>query len=728
MSYIALVLVQLLSVGSADAQPTVFWFNDPVGPDETVLVTGSDLDAVTAVTVSRVSFPDSKPEQGEPRSAELVQRNAQSLKFVIPKDFAPGIFRFTLVHPEGIVSARLNLPTVYWTQASLGDAVLPGGLVRVFGRNIVRRLEGAQLVLLPDGDGPPVPATVSEGSLWRGTFRVPDQLPSGAYHLRLSNGDGTKDEFVDAGSIHVSAAAPESRPSFNVREYGAIGDGTINSTRAIKTALDAAQRSGGGTVYFPRGRYLVSESLLIPPGVGIRGERTDLVNLVWPDAADPLDVLIAGTSRFSIEDLTIYASNHGHIVSGGFFRDVPVPDASDIAIRRVRIRASAFRGHMQPEETYQRMLKLDKRYPDSPDTIRLSGNRLVVSDCDVVGSGRSLYLFKASNVVVSGNTLNNGRHGWYSISGSDRVIFENNIISAADLQGTGGSINTLSADVTSSENVFFGRNTFKGMYGWDREAVTTDGSGGFYFGQAVSVASDRLSLPGAANERVVATSWVGAVVMVVDGRGAGQAARVARFDGGSAEARMSVLLDRKLAVDLDATSTVTITQMRQNYLIVDNLFEDVGVAAQAYGTALNHVIAGNVSVRTGGFFARALIYYHFQASWQVQLLDNRIVEGNVYQAGPDRTIASGEAVIAVQAVRPPGMLKLPPLVRAVIIRGNQLDEDAHIEVTGVVPTFPGVRDVVVEANFIGASRVGLRIDRGVQWWIERRNIVNRIPR
>jgi hypothetical protein len=234
-------------------------------------------------------------------------------------------------------------------------------------------------------------------------------------------------------------------------------------------------------------------------------------------------------------------------------------------------------------------------------------------------------------------------------------------------------------------------------------------------------------LPGAPNERVVAPNWFGAVVMVVDGLGAGQFARVARFDGASHDAPMSVLLDRKLAVDLDATSQVTITQMQQQYLIVDNVFEDVGVV-QSYGTALNHVFADNVSVRTGGFFARALFYYHFQPSWQIQFLDNRIVEGNAYQAGPDRTIASGEALIGIQAVRPPGMLNQPPLVRAVIIRGNRLEQDSHIEVTGVSPVFPGIRDVIVEANTIGASRVGLHVDRGVQWWIERRNAVNRIPR
>lgn len=724
---IALALSALI-VASAAAQPSMFWFNDPVGPDETVIVTGAELDTVTAINVSRVADGSAPTEPAVPRSVELLQQNAQSVKFVVPKEFAKGIYRFTLEYPKGKMSARLNLPTVYWAQTARGDIVSPGGVVQLFGRNIVRRSETAKLALIPETGGQPVMVPASSGGLWCGSFAVPEALPLGDYRLRLSNGDGGDQDFVDAGRIHVVAAAAETRPSFNVRDYGAIGDGIVNSAFAIRAAVDAAQQAGGGTVYLPRGRYLMTGMLILPPGVSLKGERTDIVNLVWQDAENPPEALIAGTTNFAIEDLTIYASRHGPIVTGGFLKDQPLPQASDIAIRRVRIRASAFRGHLTPLQTYQRMFYLEQHYGQYLDTIRLTGNRLTVSDCDLVGSGRALFLLKATNAVVSGNVLNNGRFGWYSITGSSRVIFERNVVSAADLEGSGGSLNNLWPDVTGSENVIFDHNTFKSIYGWDREAVGTDGGGGFYFGPATSLAPDRLSLTGPANEQVIATTWVGAIVMVADGQGAGQFARVARFDPAGDDKPMSVTLDRKLAVNLDATSVVTVVQMHQNYLVVDNTFEDVGVATVFYGTGLNHVLAGNVSVRSGGFFTRGMFYHHFQPNWQVQILNNRITEGNTYQAGPDRTTASGEALIAVQAVRPQAYMKQPPLVRGVIVRSNRMDEDSHIEVTGVSPAFPGIRDVVVEDNVIAASRAGLVIDRGVLLTTERHNTVNRIPR
>lgn len=43
---------------------------------------------------------------------------------------------------------------------------------------------------------------------------------------------------------------------FNVRDFGAKGDGTSNDTPAINGAIQAAEASGGGTVRFPAGQYL----------------------------------------------------------------------------------------------------------------------------------------------------------------------------------------------------------------------------------------------------------------------------------------------------------------------------------------------------------------------------------------------------------------------------------------------------------------------------------------
>jgi polygalacturonase len=49
------------------------------------------------------------------------------------------------------------------------------------------------------------------------------------------------------------AAAMAAR--FNVKSYGAIGDGSANDTQALQATIDAAGEAGGGEVYFPDGTY-----------------------------------------------------------------------------------------------------------------------------------------------------------------------------------------------------------------------------------------------------------------------------------------------------------------------------------------------------------------------------------------------------------------------------------------------------------------------------------------
>src|SRR5215469_10882435 len=145
-------VLQFLWIANASAQPAIFWFNDPVGPDETVLVTGADLNEVTSATVVRLADQGSTSVAEQQTPVPILQANPLSLKFVIPKEFAPGIYRFTLNYERGSLSRRLNLPTIYWTQGNLGEATSPAGWIQIFGRDIVRRPDRAQLELLRDGE------------------------------------------------------------------------------------------------------------------------------------------------------------------------------------------------------------------------------------------------------------------------------------------------------------------------------------------------------------------------------------------------------------------------------------------------------------------------------------------------------------------------------------------------------------------------------------------------
>jgi len=61
------------------------------------------------------------------------------------------------------------------------------------------------------------------------------------------------------------------RDVYNVRDFGAKGDGKTDDTAAFQRALDEAGKAGGGVVYAPRGNYLFKGHLVVPNGVTLKG-------------------------------------------------------------------------------------------------------------------------------------------------------------------------------------------------------------------------------------------------------------------------------------------------------------------------------------------------------------------------------------------------------------------------------------------------------------------------
>lgn len=58
-------------------------------------------------------------------------------------------------------------------------------------------------------------------------------------------------------AVATSAPAATQHATFNVRDFGAVGDGTNNDTIAFQKALDACAVGGGGEVIVPAGNYLI---------------------------------------------------------------------------------------------------------------------------------------------------------------------------------------------------------------------------------------------------------------------------------------------------------------------------------------------------------------------------------------------------------------------------------------------------------------------------------------
>jgi outer membrane murein-binding lipoprotein Lpp len=84
----------------------------------------------------------------------------------------------------------------------------------------------------------------------------------------------------------------DSKMSFNVRDFGAKGDAKSDDTAAFQRAIDAAHADGGGTVFVPRGNYLIASHITVKKFVSLKG--------IWE--APPAYAQMQGTTLLATND------------------------------------------------------------------------------------------------------------------------------------------------------------------------------------------------------------------------------------------------------------------------------------------------------------------------------------------------------------------------------------------------------------------------------------------
>ena len=105
------------------------------------------------------------------------------------------------------------------------------------------------------------------------TFAVILTLVGASLSLAACGGPATSPAPSQSTSVSSSAAPLPSASGrlFNVKSFGAAGNGTNSDSAALQRALGAAARVGG-TVYLPAGTYACPTPVTLPDGVGVRGD------------------------------------------------------------------------------------------------------------------------------------------------------------------------------------------------------------------------------------------------------------------------------------------------------------------------------------------------------------------------------------------------------------------------------------------------------------------------
>ncbi|WP_329255951.1 glycosyl hydrolase family 28-related protein [Streptomyces sp. NBC_01478] len=166
---------------------------------------------------------------------------------------------------------------------------------------------------------------------------------------------------ITVGSATPAAAAAGGSDWFDVKEYGAVGDGSTDDTAKVQAAIDAAA-AGGGTVYFPTGKYLVKPAGTTP-ALSVTGNNIRLVGAnskaaMLVKGADGILLRMSGAGadntgathrRYcSVDDLGFNGNNHTGLLlelyytDNCYFRDVFMTSNLDICVDAVEFWDSRF--------------------------------------------------------------------------------------------------------------------------------------------------------------------------------------------------------------------------------------------------------------------------------------------------------------------------------------------------------------------------------------------------
>lgn len=102
--------------------------------------------------------------------------------------------------------------------------------------------------------------------------------------------------------------------TFNVEDYGAVGDGSTDDTAAIQACLTAAQ-AGGGECFFPPGSYRTTSTISLSSGVSVnvRGSGTwtnGAATVIVPDFhGNVFSFALSSSARLDFRNMRIAATS-----------------------------------------------------------------------------------------------------------------------------------------------------------------------------------------------------------------------------------------------------------------------------------------------------------------------------------------------------------------------------------------------------------------------------------
>ena len=152
----------------------------------------------------------------------------------------------------------------------------------------------------------------------------------------LGDVDNTSDEDKPVSIAQASALAGKVGKGdlvTNVKDHGAVGDGSTNDAAAVQSAITAAAASGG-VVFFPKATYLFQSTLALETGVTLDLGGSTLKVGASVGASDRL-ITIAGASNVRIRDGIIDGDKASFATATEQRHNIHITNSSNVEIRSV---------------------------------------------------------------------------------------------------------------------------------------------------------------------------------------------------------------------------------------------------------------------------------------------------------------------------------------------------------------------------------------------------------
>jgi hypothetical protein len=152
----------------------------------------------------------------------------------------------------------INQTETWWVKETSSR----GEVASVFGRNLSQDggTQNSQ-VYLEDSAGKGYWAEVVTVNPYKVDFKIPDTLANGDYQVFVHNGDAGAYGWSKPLTMTINNGLNYTGAVFNVKNYGAKGDGITDDTAAINAARIDADKTPWATVYLPKGTYVVNNFL-----------------------------------------------------------------------------------------------------------------------------------------------------------------------------------------------------------------------------------------------------------------------------------------------------------------------------------------------------------------------------------------------------------------------------------------------------------------------------------